>query len=54
MSARMGLDENDIEVDFIDGRFAIAEIPANILAAASEAFSLLDWASPQILSVEFQ
>jgi len=29
-----GLDENDIEVDFVDGRFSIAEIPEHILAAA--------------------
>jgi RecA-family ATPase len=32
---RMGLDENDIAVDFVDGRFSISEIPGHILAAAS-------------------
>jgi DNA-binding MarR family transcriptional regulator len=31
---QMGLDENDIAVDFVDGRFSISEIPAHILAAA--------------------
>jgi hypothetical protein len=33
---QMGLDENDIAVDFVDGRFSISEIPNHILAAASE------------------
>ena len=32
---RMGLDENEIAVDFVDGRFSISEIPGHILAAAS-------------------
>jgi RecA/RadA recombinase len=33
---QMGLDENNTEVDFVDGRFKIAEIPDHILAAAAE------------------
>jgi RecA/RadA recombinase len=33
---QMGLDENDIAVDFVDGRFSISEIPAHILAAAQQ------------------
>jgi hypothetical protein len=32
---QMFLDENDIAVDFVDGRFNISEIPGHILAAAS-------------------
>ena len=33
---QMGLDENEIAVDFVDGRFKISEIPDHILAAASK------------------
>jgi RecA-family ATPase len=33
---QMGLDENDIAVDFVDGRFSISEIPTHILAAAQQ------------------
>ena len=33
---QMGLDENNTEVDFVDGQFKIAEIPEHILAAAAE------------------
>jgi DNA-binding MarR family transcriptional regulator len=33
---QMGLDENDIAVDFVDGRFSISEIPQHILSAANE------------------
>jgi RecA-family ATPase len=33
---RMGLDENEIAVDFVDGRFNISEIPGHILSAANQ------------------
>jgi len=33
---RMGLDENEIAVDFVDGRFNVSEIPGHILDAASK------------------
>jgi DNA-binding MarR family transcriptional regulator len=33
---QMGLDENNIAVDFVDGRFSISEIPDHILAAAGK------------------
>src|SRR5262249_48204345 len=33
---QMGLDENEIAVDFVDGRFNISEIPGHIFAAAAE------------------
>jgi predicted transcriptional regulator len=33
---QMGLDENEIAVDFVDGRFKISEIPDHILAAAAK------------------
>ena len=33
---RMGLDENAVDVDFIDGRFSLSEIPDHIIAAANE------------------
>ncbi len=33
---QMGLDEHEIAVDFVDGRFSIKEIPEHILAAASQ------------------
>jgi RecA-family ATPase len=33
---QMGLDENEIAVDFVDGRFKISEIPDHILAAATK------------------
>ena len=33
---QMGLDENEIAVDFVDGRFNISEIPGHIFAAATE------------------
>jgi hypothetical protein len=32
----MGLDENKVAVDFVDGRFKISEIPQHILAAAAK------------------
>jgi AAA domain len=33
---QMGLDENEVMVDFVDGRFKISEIPEHILAAAAK------------------
>jgi hypothetical protein len=33
---QMGLDETDIAVDFVDGRFNVSEIPGHILDAASK------------------
>jgi hypothetical protein len=33
---QMGIDENEIAVDFVDGRFNISEIPSHILSAASQ------------------
>jgi hypothetical protein len=33
---QMGLDENEIAVDFVDGRFKISEIPDHILEAATK------------------
>jgi hypothetical protein len=33
---QMGLDENEVAVDFVDGRFKISEIPQHILAAAAK------------------
>jgi AAA domain/Toprim-like len=33
---QMGLDANNVAVDFVDGRFNISEIPGHILAAATE------------------
>jgi hypothetical protein len=33
---QMGLDENTLAVDFVDGRFKISEIPQHILAAAAK------------------
>ena len=33
---QMGLDENEVDVDFVDGRFKISEIPHHILAAATK------------------
>jgi hypothetical protein len=32
---QMGLDENEVEIDFVDGRFKISDIPDHILAAAA-------------------
>lgn len=33
---QMGLDEHEVSVDFVDGRFKISEIPTHILAAAAK------------------
>ena len=33
---QMGLDENEVDVDFVDGRFKISEIPHHILVAATK------------------
>ena len=33
---QMGLDENEVEIDFVDGRFKISEIPSHILKAAAK------------------
>ena len=33
---QMGIDENEIAVDFVDGRFNVSEIPDHILSAASQ------------------
>jgi hypothetical protein len=33
---QMGLDENEVEIDFVDGRFKISDIPTHILIAAAQ------------------
>jgi len=37
---QMWLDENEVAVDFVDGRFKITEIPQHILAAAAKRGSI--------------